>query len=146
MPPSVLASLEGQKGKRRSARAPTAASRPAKSASIPGDSVGIAEPPTTTLVLLSLSGFVSGVDVSTVAVFRIAPAEATTVTLIVSVALPPAAIVPNAAVTVPFDPGAGPPHVPWLDWHETNAVPPGNGSVTVTTSAAAGPALATRML
>lgn len=56
---------------------------------------------------------------------------------------PPFGIVPRDATTVPFVPGAGPAHVPWLTVQETNVVPAGSGSVTVTPSAAAGPAFAT---
>lgn len=112
---------------------------------MPGERVGIVEPATITLVSLSLPGFESGVEVSTVAELMIVPAGATIVTVIVSVALPPAGIVPRAAVTVPPVPMGGPTQEPWLDWHETNTVLAGSGSVTVTASAPAGPALATRM-
>lgn len=117
----------------------------ANAASIPGESVGIVEPPTTTEVLESLSGLVSGVDVSTVAVLVSAPAGSVTVTVIVIVAPPPAGTVPRIAVTVPPEPGAGPLQLPWLVTQETKVVPGGRGSVTVTARASAGPALATRM-
>ncbi len=116
----------------------------ARAASIPGESVGMVEPATTTEVLESLSGFVSGVDVSTVAVLVSTPAGCVTVTVIVIVAPPPAGMVPRLAVTVPPEPGAGPLQVPWLVTHEMKVVPGGRGSLTVTASASAGPALATR--
>ena len=111
-------------------------------ASIPGDSVGIVEPPTMTRVSESLFGLESGVLVSTVAVLVMAPDGATTVTVIVTVALPPSAIVPKVAVTVP--PAFA--HDPWLAVHETNAVAEGRGSVTVTASASAGPAFETTIV
>ena len=117
----------------------------AKAKSIPGESVGMLAPAATTDVLELLSGLVSGVVVSTVAVLRIVPEGCATVTVMVIVAPAPAGMVPRTAVTVPPAPGGGPPQVPWLATQETKPVPGGSGSVTVTASASAGPAFAIRM-
>lgn len=105
--------------------------------------VGIVEPETTTSEALLLSGLGSGVVEVTVAVFRIMPEAVTTVVRIVSVAPLPARIVPREATTVPLVPTGGPVQVPWLGAQDTNVVPGGSGSVTVTPSAVDGPALAT---
>ena len=57
--------------------------------------------------------FVSGVAAVTTAVFvRVTPPGAVTLTAIERVAKPGAPIVPKLAVTVPFDPGAGPLQLP----------------------------------
>src|SRR5262245_66333149 len=62
-----------------------------------------------------------------------------TVTTIVIVALPPLAIVPRSAVTVP----PAWVTVPWLGVAETNVVPAGRVSVTLTPGASLGPLLVT---
>ena len=87
-------------------------------------------------------GFESGVLVSTVAVLVIAPEGETTVTEMMSVALPTPGIVPKFAATVPL-PFA---QVPWLVEHERYERPEGSGSVTVTAWASAGPALETTIV
>jgi len=66
-----------------------------------------------------------------------------TFTTIVTVAVEPTGSVPMVAVTVPFDPTAGPAQVPGTDAHETKAVPAGSGSLSTTASASSGPRLAT---
>ena len=101
--------------------------------------MGMVDPPTTTLVSESLLGLESGVLVSTVAVLEMAPDGATTVTEMVTVALPPAGIVPRLAVTVPLAFA----QVPWLAAQERNEMPEGSGSVTTTVRASAGPAFET---
>lgn len=87
-------------------------------------------------------GLESGVLVSTVAVFAMAPEGATTVTAMVTEALPPSGIVPRVAVTVP--PAFA--QDPWLAVQERNETPEGNGSVTVTAWASAGPELDTAIV
>lgn len=125
---------------RKTARPASAAAR---SASIFGERVGMAPPIRVVVVLALLFGFLSSLDVVTVAVFTSWPKDAVTCTWIAAVALAPGASEPRSNVTVPFCPTGGPVHVPWLDVQLTNTVPVGSGSVTVTARAVPGPALRT---
>lgn len=93
-----------------------------------------------TTVAALLLGLESPPGHEIVAVFEIDPLEAVTSTTIVTVKEPPGARLPAATVTVPLVPTGGPEQVPCVDAQETNAVPAGSGSVTVTRSAVAGPA------
>jgi hypothetical protein len=86
----------------------------------------------------------SGVaDVTTAVFVKLTPSGAVTLTAIERVAKPGAPIVPKLAVTVPFEPTAGPLQLPWVAEQEMNVVPTGSGSVTLTPSEKPGPALFT---
>lgn len=90
------------------------------------------------LVLLPATGSVS-LPV-TVAVLEIGPVvPESTVTVTVTVAVPPLTILPSVPVIVPAALVA----VPWLDVAETKVTPAGKTSVTVTPVASLGPMLVT---
>jgi len=125
---------------------PAAASSSARRPANGGESIGIPDPIVVMAVDELLPGSGSWVDDDAVAVLTRLPAEAVTLTTIVTVSRTPTAIVPRLAVTVPPLPGAGPRQVPTVVVHETNVVPAGRGSSTTTASAASGPAFTTRML
>ena len=79
----------------------------------------------------------SGVVETTVAVLTIGPAELGPATVIATVAEPPLAIVPRVQMTAPVKEQG-----PCGDAADTNVVPAGRMSVTVTPAAAMGPAFA----
>jgi hypothetical protein len=81
--------------------------------------------------------FRSGVVETTVAVLTIGPAEFGLATVIVTVAEPLLAIVPREQLTAPVKEQG-----PCGDAADTNVVPAGRMSVTVTPAAAMGPAFA----
>ena len=105
-----------------------------------GDNAGIDNAGTTVTVavLVSFAAFASGFADVTVAVFETGPGVDGSVTTSEIVALAPLAIVPRLHVTVDV-----PLHDPWLGVAETNVVPVGIVSVTVTPVAGDGPALST---
>jgi len=112
----------------------------ASSNSANGESVGIAAAGVTDTVDVAalFAGFVSVFDEDTVAVFDTGPGVDGRVTTSEIVAEPPLLIVPREHVTVVV-----PLQLPWLGVAETNVVPAGMTSVTVTPPAGAGPALLT---
>ena len=73
----------------------------------------------------------------------IEPGPAVTLTTRVMLAEPPDAIEPSEQVTIPVPPGGGAVNVPWLGVTDTNVVPAGTMSVTVTPVPRLGPALLT---
>src|SRR5262245_53310013 len=95
-------------------------------------------PTTVTAVEELSSGSGSGVDEVAVAVFTRLPDGIVTLTTIVRVAEAPTPRVPKLAVTVPFEPTAGPAQVPGFAPHETNVVPFGSGSFRTTATASSG--------
>jgi len=98
-------------------------------------------------VAKSFAGFMSLAVVDTVAVFEmVAPGAPVNVTTRAIVAEPGEPIVPSAQFTVPGLPGAGAAHDPWLGVTETNVVPAGKGSFTLTSVAASGPLLLTTIV
>jgi len=103
-----------------------------------GEIAGIAAAPITVMfdVLLLFAGFVSGLDDVTDAVLDSGPAAEGRVSTSEMVAVAPLAIVPRVHVTVDV-----PLHEPCVGVAETNVVPEGMMSVTLTPPAGDGPAL-----
>jgi hypothetical protein len=90
--------------------------------------------------LLPDSGSFDALDTTTVLLI-VEPGAALTFTTRVTLADPPRRIVPSEQVTFPVPPSGGAVDVPWLVVTETNVVPAGTVSVTVTPVAELGPAL-----
>src|SRR5215467_183451 len=101
-------------------------------------------PTVVTAVEELLPGSGSGVDEVAVAVLTRLPVDIVMLTTIVTEAEAPTPSVPKLAVTVPFEPTAGPEQVPGVALQEMNVVPFGSGSFRSVATASSGPALTTR--